>query len=253
MAVLSRCFPAANQQVIAVIGSGGKSSLCQYLATGWRKMGKKVLMSTTTKILLPSNSQYERLVTGDFSQLAQAKAGITIAGVPMMQDQQQKLTMPDEALLTKAFSAYDQVLLEADGSRQLPLKGWGPHEPVILPQTTGVLAVLPLLPLGTPLTQQVVHRLPLFLTMTGAKAGDPLSPSHYRQIIAGNGGLLEKAGKVPLTIFFNQVESKVALQQAEDILTGLAPEIRASLAAVVAGSVQQEKGVILWQRSRKQS
>ena len=70
MVVLSQCFPAANQQVIAVIGSGGKSSLCQYLAAAWRKMGKKVLISTTTKILLPSNSQYDRLVTGDFSQLA---------------------------------------------------------------------------------------------------------------------------------------------------------------------------------------
>lgn len=154
--------------------------------------------------------------------------------------------MPQGGSFTDSFLAYDHVLLEADGSRQLPLKGWATHEPVIIPEIQAVIAVVPILPIGTTITSQVVHRLPLFLAMMGASTGEGLRVSHYQKMIEGQGGLLEKVTpELPFLLFFNQVESPKALQQARDIVTGLQSSTRQRLHAVITGSVQQQEGVIL--------
>ena len=80
MADLKKLFGINGHQVIAVIGSGGKTSLCRYLANSYKEEGERVLVGTTTKIAMPPVETYNRLVTEDFARLAEEVPGITVAG-----------------------------------------------------------------------------------------------------------------------------------------------------------------------------
>jgi len=162
----------------------------------------------------------------------------------------ESLPLPD---LERLIPACDLVLLEGDGSRGLPLKAWTPDEPVVPSFTDLTIGILPLWPLGRPARKSIIHRLPLFLALTGAEAGEPLKPEHILALVLGKGqnsgtaepggpslpGLFAKA-KGKKLLFFNQIEDREALKQAEE-LTGLLPSaFRAGLSGIIAGSVKED-------------
>ena len=92
----------------------------------------------------------------------------------------------------------DYVLVEADGSRGLPLKAHAPHEPVIPPNSNPVICVVGAAGFYHP-ADQVCHRPEIFARLAGMKRSDPVTPCHAAQVIRAEG----LAGRV----FLNQVES----------------------------------------------
>ena len=80
----------------------------------------------------------------------------------------------------------DYVLVEADGSRRLPLKAHAPHEPVIPPEAKRVLCVVGARGFGRPI-REAVHRPEVFCALTGSKPGDTASPENVMQALAAEG------------------------------------------------------------------
>ena len=80
----------------------------------------------------------------------------------------------------------DYVLVEADGSRRLPLKAHAPHEPVIPPEAKRVLCVVGARGFGRPI-QEAVHRPEVFCALTGTQPGDTASPENVMQALAAEG------------------------------------------------------------------
>ena len=78
------------------------------------------------------------------------------------------------------------LLLEADGSRMLPLKGWGPQEPVVPDFTTATIGVIPVHLLGRSLDSRHVHRWPVFKEHTGHREGQALRADHLAAVISGS-------------------------------------------------------------------
>lgn len=111
--------------VTAVIGGGGKTTLISTLAEELREEGT-VIVCTSTHIRVPG--QYP-LVTGGGDELAEALRihGAVCAGTPAGGG---KLTAPPLSF-EKLAELADHVLVEADGSKGLPLKRHASHEPVI--------------------------------------------------------------------------------------------------------------------------
>ena len=66
---------------------------------------------------------------------------------------QQKLKMPEIDWMRQAMKLSDLVLIEADGSKCLPCKVPADHEPVLLPESDIVVAVLGLSALGRSLKE----------------------------------------------------------------------------------------------------
>ncbi len=235
------CFAIKKGERAALVGSGGKTSLLFLLAAQFR--GAKVLVSTTTKMGQPPPGAYDVFCSGEDLPKLNPAPGITFAA---QTGQGSKLSAPQPEALAQAEGKFDYVFLEADGSRQLPLKGWSELEPVVPNFTTLTLGILPLWPLGLPATDAVIHRLPLFCVLTGVKPGEVLSAPHLAAAIcpaAGKGLFAAKAGRGVL--FFNQVENPDALQSAKQVSALLPPACRAGLSAIVAGSVQQNQGQLL--------
>ena len=116
--------------ITAVIGSGGKTTLLRILA---EELSGTVILTTSTHIL--PFAGIPLLVTDDIEQVRRALAlhRVICMGTPAAEG---KLTAPSLPFSVLADAA-DYVIVEADGSKRLPLKAHASHEPVI-PENTPV-------------------------------------------------------------------------------------------------------------------
>ena len=168
-----------SRGVIAVIGSGGKTTLLRTLS---RELPGTVLLATTTHIL---PFEGVPLVTdgGEAAvRRALAESRVVCVGTPAAEGKLTAPALPFSALTRLA----DYVLVEADGSRHLPLKAHAPHEPVIPPEAKRVLCVVGARGFGRPI-QEAVHRPEVFCALTGSKPGDTASPENVMQALAAEG------------------------------------------------------------------
>ena len=112
--------------------------------------------------------------------------------------------LPDH-VLAGLIPRYDVTLLEADGSRGLPCKGWLSGEPVVPHYCTHTVGIVTMNAMGKAATENVVHRLPEFLSLTGMKEGETITAQSLGAMICAPDGMFRNsAGKKYLLV--NQVE-----------------------------------------------
>jgi probable selenium-dependent hydroxylase accessory protein YqeC len=223
--------------VCTVIGSGGKTSLIWLLAKSQER--RKVLVSPTTKMFPPPPELCKGL-SGE-----NPRGGISVAGVLNKKTGKLEALPPEE--LKKRIPFYGLTLLEGDGSRGLPLKGWAEHEPQVPPFSAVSIGVIPILPLGKKASGELIFRLPRFTRLSGAKEGDTLRPAHLAALISGSPGArgLFAAARGRKLLFINQVEDETRMEQARGLAALLPKDFLSSLDGVIAGSVWQDRVEIL--------
>lgn len=238
-----------GREVVTVIGSGGKTSLIWLLAktAALRPGCRSVLVSPTTKMQIPPREAgfWDRFLEGPDCPPAPAEPGVTLAG--LSDTSTGKLESLPEAVLATLASGYDLVLLEGDGSRTLPLKAWADFEPVVPDYTSLTVGILPLRPLGRAVSEDFVHRLPLFTALSGAAPGEILGPDHLVRVITGreNARGLFAAARGERVLFFNQVEDAAGAELARQVASRIPPSFRSGLRAIIAGSVRQDRVSVL--------
>lgn len=141
-----------HKEIISVIGAGGKTTLIHRLADEFREQNKKVLICTTTHMFREADTDISCNAEQIIARLEQQ--GICMSG---KQDQgnPDKITALPEEMLKLVMDYADIVLIEADGSKHMPVKYPGAHEPVIHPGTTKVILVMGLWTLGQPIKKTV--------------------------------------------------------------------------------------------------
>ena len=148
--------------VTALVGGGGKTTLMLRLAGELAGRGKRVIVATTTHIWPPEHMPV--LLDPSEREVREAlDADSPIAVGTLAPDG--KLS-PWNISPEQLCSLADYVLMEADGSKRLPLKAPAAHEPVI-PACAGlVLAVAGLDGVGAPM-QETVFRPELYGLLLG--------------------------------------------------------------------------------------
>lgn len=136
---------------ISVVGGGGKTTIIERLAKEYASYHEKVVIAPTTKIAYPQFGSFLWSENEDF--LREVKGVVTV-GVAI---EQEKVGKTSDVFFQKIFNLAGIVLMEADGAKRLPAKAPAEHEPVILTETTDVIAVLGLDSIGHPIGQ-VCHR-----------------------------------------------------------------------------------------------
>lgn len=138
--------------VTAVIGSGGKSTLLRVLAGELRSQGT-VLLCTTTR-MYPAESVFTLYAPAE----AELREALTAFGVVCAGTLAEggKLAAP-KLSMEKLCELADFVLVEADGSKRLPLKAHAPHEPVVPEEADQTICVVGLTGLGRPI-REAAHR-----------------------------------------------------------------------------------------------
>ncbi len=156
--------------VTALIGGGGKTTLMYALARELQSRGR-VIVCTTTRILPPAHLPC--VLAGGEAALRAAleKSPAVCVGA---QAENGKLKAPEicfDALLRLS----DYIIVEADGSKGLPMKAHAAHEPVIPPEANQSIAVVGASGFGKPV-RQAVHRPELYCARLGAALDAPVTP-----------------------------------------------------------------------------
>ena len=206
--------------VTAFIGGGGKTTMMYTLARELVEQGT-VLCITTTRIFPPAHLPVlERVDRGTLERLR-----CVCVGTPAQETTpvpRGKLSAPAQPIADLAALA-DWVLVEADGSRGLPLKAHLSHEPVIPPETGRTVVLIGASAFGRP-AREVVHRLEMFCQLTGASPDAPVTPEIAASLL--------KAEALGNMIFVNQAETADAQSAAHRLAEMLKTQL-------FAGSLQR--------------
>ena len=130
--------------IVTAVGAGGKSTYLQMRALEYVRDGKRAAITTTTHIRIPERvcctggSGYPVPEDAARALVFHGTDGVDTIGVPCGDG---KLSGPPEEVFDRICREYDAVLVEGDGSRCMPLKLPGDHEPVI-PEETAEIAVV---------------------------------------------------------------------------------------------------------------
>ena len=142
--------------VTAIIGSGGKTTAMLRLA---RELGRdaRVIVCTSTRILPPEGLPLLQEPDAERAAEILESERILCAGTPA---EKGKLAAPGLAFSQLAALA-DFVLVEADGSKHLPVKAHAAYEPVIPPEANQTVCVFGLSGVGLPICE-AAHRAELY-------------------------------------------------------------------------------------------
>ena len=150
---LMRVLCADLPRVIAVIGGGGKTTTLYTLGEALAGMGRSVLLTTTTHIGITPFAVVPNSAEELNRTLAKGKA--VLAGVPIDDHKMNGIPQQWYPLLQ-----VDHIIVEADGSRNLPLKVHRETEPVVPQGTQLLLQLAGLSALDRPVGE-TVHRYEL--------------------------------------------------------------------------------------------
>ena len=169
-----------------------------------------MVLATSTHMLPPSNMS---LLDG-VERLDTALARDGIAAVGAFDATTGKVAEPPCGIDVLAAHA-DYVLVEADGSRCLPLKAHAAWEPVIPAHTSLTVLVVGASGFDLPIVE-AVHRPEVFCTLTGAKLEASATPELVARAIAAE-GLVDANGLV----IVNQADDDRAARQARSFAAEL--------------------------------
>jgi probable selenium-dependent hydroxylase accessory protein YqeC len=181
---------------VAVVGAGGKTTLCWRLTQALAAAGERVIFTTTTRIWQPAEGTFDRLCIGPPDDILRRLCAATdwrtaclaqdIQGQPdaapireaaMPCVRTKLLGFPTEAIANLKAVLKATWLVEADGARGLLVKAPGLHEPAIPPCADLVCVLASLDAVGRPLDDQTVHRAARATQLTGARLAHPITPT----------------------------------------------------------------------------
>ncbi len=194
-----------SRELVAIVGSGGKTSLLQLLARELAGAGSRVVATTTTAMFLEQLSCLGPLVMR--SELNALQAELTVRFEPTDADGHEvgKASGPRVRSVAVASGLApdgkvvgvpadwpgrifaggkaDYVLVEADGSQHKSLKAFAAHEPAVPPASTVIVQVAGLDVVGKPLSLEFVHRAEILSRQLEVAIGTPLTMAMFRDCL----------------------------------------------------------------------
>ncbi len=226
---------------LALVGAGGKTSIMFQIA---RTFIGKVVVTTSTHLSV------EQAHWGDFHYipnsieelrtfLEETPEGIITLTGPIMGE---RVTgFPDEILSWLGKYCSNQslpLLIEADGSRQRPLKAPASHEPAISTFVQEVVVMAGLSAIGKPLNLKWVHRPERFALMSGIDIGSLVTPMSIVNVLNHHdGGLKNIPDGARRIVFLSQVDTP----ELQNVTHDMVPPLLTQYDAVISGYLKTER------------
>lgn len=257
---LKKALRLGERPRLALVGSGGKSTALFQLA---REIETPVLVCATTHLSLEQIALadhhfiLERIEDTNFLIERPLFGVVLLTGTIRGQRTQ---GLPSEIMeWLHQFCGYRSLpmLIEADGSRQMPLKAPAEHEPVIPDFVDAVVVVAGMQAVGQPLNAANVFRPERFASLSGLPLNGEITPQALASVLVhpqgGLKGIPEKARKM---LLLNQADDASMQGSAREIAKWVAPVfdsvVIASLrqvikppTSVIYASIEPVAGIIL--------
>ncbi len=165
-------FFGIEKGMTALIGGGGKTATMYALAEYLRTQGS-VIVCTSTHILKPPQYRYRPHIDKPLAFGEVVSTGTA---------QGEKLSAPEQSF-AELMALADYTLVEADGSRQLPLKAHAAHEPVIPEEANTVLVLIGVDGLGKPI-REAAHRPERFASICRTDPDAVVTAQMIRDVVS---------------------------------------------------------------------
>jgi molybdenum cofactor cytidylyltransferase len=244
---LLRALRLSSTSRIAFVGAGGKTSAIfiagRQLLTSRSKV-KSVFVTTTTHLSI------EQIVYADHHLIVENKSlvsdllekvpdGLILLTGPI--DKTGRVRGLESSHIAETLEIADKnqipLLIEADGSRMLPLKAPDDHEPVIPSFVDTVVVVAGLSGMGKVLSPENVHRSERFGKISGLSQGSKVTPEAMVDVLLHpNGGLKNIPDKSRPVALLNQADTPEIQAVAKRLVNNLLPTYHAVvIAALIPG------------------
>ena len=189
----------SHTTLISLCGAGGKTSTLFWLAEYFYKQGKRVLITTTTRMFLPAPSHYRELIleadpVRQLTRCQQLPDEPTLVALFSHIDQASGKVAgptPQQIDLIKGQQRFDLILVEADGANHKLLKVPALHEPCIPQSSDWVIALTGGAMVGAKADPQQIHRWAEFQALCGIEAGDPLDWALFHKLLSHPQGVFK--------------------------------------------------------------
>ncbi|ACQ52456.1 putative selenium-dependent hydroxylase accessory protein YqeC [Clostridium botulinum] len=228
-----------KRSIISIVGAGGKTSLMLNLSEELRPYNK-VLSTTTTKIYTPDRTSYDFMCIGEencyiYDHLK--KNGVYVYGKFINNDN--KLIGFSKNFLDEKFKYFDYSILEADGSKKKPIKGWRDDEPVICKNTNKTIGVLDITCINKIINDFNVHRVSYFLKITNGKLGEKISIPMISSLVTHPLGLF-KGSLGERILFINKVENQHNIFLSYELIKHILTISNPFIGKIVIGSLKEK-------------
>ena len=242
---LAQALRVNSAACVAFIGAGGKTTAMFQVARELSKDNGKspVIVTATSHLgvwqLGVANRHIVADTPGPIENLEHGLSGVTLITGEI--DENRTKPLNDDLInWLQQFCGYHAIplLIEADGSRGKPLKGWADHEPPIPSFVTQVAHIAGLGGLGKSLTDENVHRPELFSRLSGLRIGEPITTNAFTQVLTHpQSGIKNIPAKARKAIVLNQADT----HELQSAAQGMAQDLIPAYDSVIISSLEQER------------
>jgi len=240
---LSDALSVTKGDIITLTGAGGKTA-CLFRLGEEQQMGK-VLLTTTTSMNYPGKGRVEAVYSEmdvGIPQLVPENGRTFLYGKRRPGDK----CGPVPAEKIRAVSmGYDVTVIEADGSRRLPLKGYLASEPCIPDFASLNIGVASVGGIGKMADESWILRWGEFQQMVGIRSAEVINEQHIAKWISHPDGMF-KGSCGRKVLFFNQIEKEEQMELVDKVVGSLEKHFRNQLFRIAAGSVKNSQYRVLW-------
>jgi probable selenium-dependent hydroxylase accessory protein YqeC len=248
---LTEALGIKAREVISLVGAGGKTTLMFRLAKELFLSGRKVVTTTTTKILEPTSGETSSLFIDpneekikDFvRQHLNQYHHITIAR-ERLGSGRLKGVSPD--LVNELWNSQeiDTIIVEADGAAGRPVKAPRENEPVIPTSTTLVVAILGVDGMERELNEQNVFQPERVSKITGIPVGEKLTDEAMANLMINPEGIFKGTPSSSRVVaFLNKVDIPNGVAKAKTIAQKILEKKLRQIERVVLGQLKNDPPV----------
>jgi probable selenium-dependent hydroxylase accessory protein YqeC len=250
---LREALDVQQNEVVSVVGAGGKTTLMFSLARELSIDSGLVITTTTTKIFPPSPSdttsilvsQEEKEVLDFICQNLNRVGHITIASELLPESGKLRGISPGLVSRLIELDLVDYVIVEADGAAGRPLKAPNAaFEPVIPQCSTLVVPVVGLDALGCVLSEKNVFRSAIASKLTGLQLGETVSARAIVDLILHPAGIIRESPRhARIVPFINKIDLHSEPSIARDLAYKILDRAHPGIDRVALGQAQKNPPV----------
>lgn len=200
-----------RNQVISFIGAGGKTTTMKRLAQEYNDQKIPVIVTTTTHLKIEDYPWFLLEASEEKAMEILSKYGKVWIGEVTKEGKMQR---PKEEFLNQMMEKGYPVLIEADGSRRLPIKAPAEHEPVYHKKTTHVVNLYGMDCIGKTL-EEVCFRAERAADILKKSMRDIIEPGDIAKLMLHErGGKKDLPEQVTYSVILNKTDTKELERQA---------------------------------------
>ena len=250
--VLTGALGLKRREVISLAGAGGKTTLMFRLAKELFLAGKKVVTTTTTKILEPASGETISLfINLDEKELKQfvhkhldEYRHITIARERL---ESGKLKGVSSDLVNDLWGSdkMDYIIIETDGAAGRPVKAPREGEPVIPSSTTLVVAILGVDGVEREINEENVFQAERVSKMTGIPVGRKMTGEAMAILVTHPEGIFKGAPPSSrVIVLLNKVDNPNRAIKAKGIAQKIIDRKHPQIERIVLGQLRNDPPVV---------